>query len=146
MAEYVAYLMIDGIKGDSQDLGFPDAIKLMSYSWDKTNGPNPQFKFTKLHDLTSPKLFHYYSNGLSIKKVTLVLVMYEGGNKKGAEYYRIEFTNVALTSFQAQSKDESAYDTATFECDKMVFTKYGEAPVNGTPDRAMWDTPMYHSI
>ncbi len=77
------------------------------------------FQFTKELDQTSPLLFYFCSNSISLKSVTMVHRKAGGQKAVGQGYWgylRIDFTDVLLTSVSWDVADAIATEKVKFIC------------------------------
>ena len=77
------------------------------------------FQFTKELDQTSPLLFYFCSNSISLKSVTMVHRKAGGQKSVGQGYWgylRIDFTDVLLTSVSWDVADAIATEKVKFIC------------------------------
>lgn len=118
MADVDAFLQLDGIKGESPDDKFKDAIQVLSLRLGAVNEGTGQYgsgsgfgkvKFQDIEvikrvDLSTPVLLKSCARGDHIKKGTLVV------RKAGGEqlvYFKIEMTDILITSTHVYSEPGS---------------------------------------
>ena len=130
LAAVNAFLQLDGVKGESQDL--KGAIELASWSYDQAGGGHTaptgqaaghvnagQIQITKAHDQSSPILMQAAATGRHFKTATL-FVRKAGGSQQ--PYLEYKLTDVLLSHYQMSSGGSSGGDRPT-ESLTLNFTK-----------------------
>ena len=140
MAQVDAFLQLDGIKGESQDKAFPDAIEILNWSWGMTNSAagfaymslsaqaratKPKvrdIRLTKRADKSSPALAEALLHSREIKSATLTMRK-AGGGGQAMKYYTLTLGRVFVSSFEQRGhqngelEDELTINFAKFEMD-----------------------------
>ena len=89
------------------------------------------FQFTKELDQTSPLLFYFSSNSISLKSVTMVHRKAGGQKSVGQGYWgylRIDFTDVLLTSVSWDVADAIATEKVKFICREIKVQYRSQSP------------------
>jgi type VI secretion system secreted protein Hcp len=126
MADFFAFLDLDGIEGESQDSDYKNKIALHSFAWGATN--NSSFKegtgagigkgqiqdmsCSKYSDKSSLKLMERATNGKAIGKAKLSLLKQSGDVK--IPYMEFELTNVVVTSWQLSASGDGQLPMEAF--------------------------------
>lgn len=162
LAAYDCFLKVDGIPGESMDDKHKDWIQIASYSFGETQratatsatagGAAAQrvamqdFKFTKVTDKASPKLFLACASGQHIKTVVLE-VSRAGGDK--LKFLEIKLENVVVSSFVNLGNSGSALAlpmeeiSLNFAKIKITYTMQKRADGSGGGNvEAGWDLQM----
>ena len=129
-----AYILLKGIKGASQTK--PDAIDILSASFGVSNAPSigttsQEMKSGRAHvggisfmkgtDKSSPDLFFYCATGKIVPTAILVYLKQDKGGK-AAEYFKIELTDVFISSYQVSGGSEDPHESITIEAGKVKFS------------------------
>ena len=117
-----AILDIPTIPGESNDEKFKGKIEIDNFNWGQSQSGSSQFgsgsgagkvsfhdfSFTKHTDKSSPKLFEKCATGEHIPNATLILR--KSGDMGGelVEFFRAEFTDLIVSSFQTSGHDGDA--------------------------------------
>ncbi|MEO0249748.1 MAG: type VI secretion system tube protein Hcp [candidate division WOR-3 bacterium] len=139
------FLKIDGIEGESADSKHKGEIDIFSWSWGATQPGTfamgggggagkvsvQDFRFTKVIDKSSPKLFEACATGEHIK--TAVLTCRKAG-KEQQEFLKIRLSDVLISSYQTSGTEAS--ETLPMEDIALNFAKieyeYREQKADGT--------------
>ena len=119
------FLKLDGIRGESRDREFQDAIDVISWSWGVSTPRNgraePQdFSVTKAVDAASPLLFEHVASGRMVPTATFYV------RTTGAQPHRLLtycFTGVRVTSIQtgtAGGGEDRPQDRVTLAYETVV--------------------------
>lgn len=119
------FLKVEGVDGESTDAAHKNEIDLHSFSWgvSQLSGGARQagggggagksafqdFTFTHNVDKASPALALYAANGSVIKKATLVVRRGDGNKGPAAEFLKITFEDVLVTSVKIVGASESQF-------------------------------------
>jgi len=115
MAQFDAFLKLDGIKGESADAGHKGEIDILHFRWDTSQvgshatgggGGTGRVRFSAIHfvkraDASSPLLLLNCANGAHIKEAN-VTVRKAGGTQ--LEYLKIKLTDVLISKFIEHGK------------------------------------------
>jgi type VI secretion system secreted protein Hcp len=140
-------LEIDGIKGESSDKAFKEAIELDSFSWGASNagshsagggGGAGKVSFQDLHFTTavnksSPNLMLFCATGQHIKKATLH-VRKQGGDQK--EYYTLTLEDLLVSSYQSSGHAGPPTDQFALNFTKITYAYKPQKP-DGSLDSAV---------
>ncbi len=132
------FLMLDGIKGESQDAKHKDEIDVLSFSWGASNpaqvstGTGLGAGKVSLQDINvmaatsvaSPNLFKLCCTGKPIKKAKLT-VRKQGDH--GQEFYFLEFENLIVTSYASGGQEGSGIQPDSFSL-AFISVKMSYAP------------------
>lgn len=113
MAQFDAFLKIDGVEGESEDSKHKNEIEVMSYSFGASNASSMakgggggtgkaevhDFMFTFTHGKASPKLFEFCLNGKHIPKA--VLTNRKAGGDDPLEFLKLTLSDVFVTNYVA---------------------------------------------
>ncbi|TFW09557.1 type VI secretion system tube protein Hcp [Oxalobacteraceae bacterium OM1] len=141
-----AYLLIDGIKGESQDSAHQGWIELTSAQWGivqprsvtvSTGGGHTSERcehraltLTKLADLASPILMQHCSMGKTIPKAKLEFMRADGQGKP-VKYYQVELENVMIANMEQQvSQGSILHDNIGLRFSKIKWT-YTQQKIGG---------------
>lgn len=117
------FLKMSGIKGESTDAKFRDAIDVLSWSWGMSTGTGrvkrgtippkciQDLQLTKMVDTATPQLIMQGVLGQTAKEATLSV---RKAGKEQQEYLVIKMTDVLVTSYQtggASGYDQPLVDT-----------------------------------
>jgi type VI secretion system secreted protein Hcp len=154
MAQFDAFLKLDGVKGESQDDKHKNEIDILSWSWNLTNtgtghvgggGGAGKVKVGDLHitkraDSASPILFKNCATGTHIKSGILV-VRKAGGT--ALEYLKLELTQILVSSITASTDEELPMLTEEVELNfatfKIHYTPQDEKGAGGATVDFSWD-------
>lgn len=106
------FLIIDGIKGESQDAVYPDEIDVLAWNWGMTQSGTTHMgagagggkvnvsdiTFTKKVDKATPDLLKACTSGRHINEATLVVR--KSGGDSPIEYFKLKMDTVIVTSYQ----------------------------------------------
>ena len=144
MAQFDAFLKIDGIEGESQDSTHKGEIEIDSWSWGETNSGTmhsgggggagkvamQDFHFTQQMNKATPKLQEACATGHHIKKAVLTC------RKAGTDqqpYLTFTFTDLLVSSYQTGGhgatpipQEQISMNFGKVECE------YKEQKVDGT--------------
>jgi type VI secretion system secreted protein Hcp len=127
-ADYL--LVIDGVKGESEDTQYPESLELMAWSWGETNmgsagvggGSGTEkvhmqdFSFSIQMGKGSPKMAQFCATGEHIP--TAVLHCRKSGGGEGAdiskEYLTFTFKDVFISSYQVGGSAGIPTESITF--------------------------------
>jgi type VI secretion system secreted protein Hcp len=148
-------LVIDGIKGESQDAAHPGAIEIASFSWGMTNPGSyagvggsgaGRVEFHDLHfasqtNRASPLIALACAKGQHIDKAQL-FVRKQGGSQQ--DYYVITLSDLIVSSFQSGGlEDASALPTDQFSLNfaaiKFEYKAQKDDGSLGPPVTVGWD-------
>jgi type VI secretion system secreted protein Hcp len=132
MAQFDAFLKLDGIKGESQDDKHKGEIDITSWSWNLTNTGTGHYGggggagkvkvgdlvITKRIDSASPILFLNCATGTHIKTGTLVMRKAGG---KALEYLKIELTQILVAKITSETDPELPMVTEEVELNFATF-------------------------
>ncbi len=136
------YLKSDDFKGECQDKGFENTIKLHSWSWGSSNTASiggseglsggtvslADLSVMKDFDMSSPEIFKHITMGTSIAKATLQATKSTG---KGSPEIFLEITldKVYFTSQQLSASSEIPVESVSlaFGQAKVEYKKQNEA-------------------
>jgi type VI secretion system secreted protein Hcp len=104
------FLQLDGIKGESADKTYKDAIDVLAWSWGLSNSGTfhhgegggagkanfQDFSFTKYVDKSSADLQYAVSSGKHVAKGKLIV---RKAGENPLEYLTYEFENILVSSF-----------------------------------------------
>jgi len=156
MAAQKMYLVIDGVTGESNDVGYQNAIEVLAWSWgaensgtthsgaDRVDGVSifEDLLITKWVDTASPILLAKIATGNLINSAALIVV--REGTKPG-EYFRLNLTNVILTSLSTGGSVDGNRLTENISLDFAQFeVRYVPLAAEGpgsTPVEFGWDIP-----
>jgi len=156
MAAQKMYLVIDGVTGESNDVGYQNAIEVLAWSWGASNlGSTHQssgggagatnfedLSITKWVDTASPILLAKIATGNLINSADLIVVR-EGTNP--GEYFRLNLTNVLVTSLSTGgSVDENRlteYISLNFAQFEVRYVPLAAEGPGSTPVEFGWDIP-----
>lgn len=149
------FLQVDGIKGESSDFKFKDAIDIQSFSWEVSNsrqqGPGGEgsarrgaatfsdLQVTKRVDAASPVLLLRAASGQTIPNVKLILVK---SGQEQQQFLRICLTDSQVTSLsQSGSGGEVPSESVSFSYRTIVETYLPQKADGslGTPIVGGWD-------
>jgi type VI secretion system secreted protein Hcp len=162
LAAYDCFLKFSTIPGEAADDKHKDWIQIVSYSFGETQPAKvaassggartaervnmQDFKFTKVTDKTSPKLFLACANGEHIPEVKLEVCRSSGDKVK---FFEIKLTNVIVSSLVNLGNSGSALGVPTEEISlnfgKIEVTYTQIDPLTGKPKgdiKAIWDLIM----
>jgi type VI secretion system secreted protein Hcp len=122
MAQFDAFLKIDGIKGESKDSKHPDEIQLESFSWGAMNAGShsagggggagkvafQDFHFTMSQNKASPNLLQHCATGKHIPSAILTLRK-AGGTQ--LEFVKIKLGELLVSSYQSGGSNASTIPT-----------------------------------
>jgi type VI secretion system secreted protein Hcp len=142
-----AFLMIDGIPGESTDSMHPGTIEIDSWSWGETQtgtsggggGGTGKVSMQDIHfvtkkiDKSSPKLLLFTANGEHIKDATL-FVRKAGGS---FDYLQIKLNDVLVSSYQTGGSS----DIIPTESFSLNFAKF-QYTYTGTDDNVKVIPPI----
>jgi type VI secretion system secreted protein Hcp len=146
-------LRVDGVQGEARRVGYENWIDIQSFKWGVTQSGGAsgggggagrvdfdELTITKPIDRASPKLFQYCAQGKHIAKVSLVVLQ---GNQRGGEVYRIDLSDVLITSV-TQAVVEGGELPAealalNFTRIKIVYREQRPDGSLGVPVEAEWD-------
>lgn len=143
------YLKIGDIKGESVDPAHEGWIDIESFSWGITCDPaapagtrqHKPLTITKEIDKSSPLLMVACGGGGDPTGlgVSMTLVLNDPDRNGGKDYYKIEFSDVIVTSFQTggASPDSKPTETISLNYEKITWTYIpadGSEPVVVTRD------------
>jgi type VI secretion system secreted protein Hcp len=134
-----AYLVIDGLPGPSTSR--KDAIDILSFSFGASNTVSissasgaesksgranlSDVSIMKVLDKTSPLLFQHCVTGTPFKKATLFYdkPMGDKADSKPEDYFKIEMTNVLISSIQLSGSNENPVESLSmaFETVKVGY-------------------------
>jgi type VI secretion system secreted protein Hcp len=140
-----AFLILDGIKGETLDHKHKDAIEIMSFSWGcsqtgsfqtGTGGGAGKVHFNDLSFSThvnkgSPLLALHCASGQHIKKGMLVV---RKAGKDQHEYYKITLADIIVTSYQSSgtgSGGDSPHDSFSLNFANIKF-EYAPQKADGS--------------
>jgi len=126
MADFYAFLELDGIKGEAKDKDFEEKIALESFSWGAANnssftygtgagigkGQIHDMQFTQHTNVASMNLMKYCVEGKHIPKGTVTLVKLQGTDK--VKYLEIKMEHVVVTSFNIGGSGDGSLPTESF--------------------------------
>lgn len=148
-----AFLKVDGIEGESADNKHKGAIELESFSFGlkhvgggSTGGGGgagkaefSSFRFEKLYDAASPKLFQAAASGTHFKSAT-VTFRRRGGQQQ--EFLSYKFDDVLVDQYeQGGSKEPPLLEDVGFNFGKVEIAYQRQKPDGSldVPIRASWD-------
>lgn len=106
------FLKLDGIKGESQDVGHKDEIDVVSYHWGIVNARGParsqEITVVKLVDLASPSLFDACCSGDVIKEAQIGVAK-AGARDKGEIFYKVVLEEVLVTGVKSAGGTSDAH-------------------------------------
>jgi type VI secretion system secreted protein Hcp len=137
-----AFLMIDGIPGESKDSKHINWIELMDYSEKMESQPSTSgsgggaakpvhgpLAITKRMDISSPKLYLALNNGLHIKEARMELI------KSGLVTMRINLSDVTITMVEVIGNDpengQPPAETINLSYGKIKWTYFSADPRTG---------------
>jgi type VI secretion system secreted protein Hcp len=126
MADIYAFLDLEGIEGEAQDSDYEGKIEILSVSLGASNtssygsGTGPSvakgniqpINFTKYTDKASVELFKRAVTGKPIDSGKLTLLKLSGDTK--IPYYKVDMTNVVVTSFQTAASGDGNLPMESF--------------------------------
>jgi type VI secretion system secreted protein Hcp len=140
-ATQTAFLVADGLEGESTNAKFTNAIDILSWSWGVANaeGKTPvfqNFSVQKNLDRTSPRLLEYAAAGTVIPKAKLHVIK-AGGDQQ--EFLRYCFAGVRITSLSGggSSGSDQLAESVSFTYEFIV-QRYARQKPDGT-----LDTPVF---
>ena len=106
-----AFLGIDDVKGEAQDVQFKDRIDVLAWSWGVSNSGTSHFgggggsgkmsaqdlSITKWVDMSSHHLITKVADGTHFAKA--VLVLRKSGGEKPVEFWQLSMEHVMVTSY-----------------------------------------------
>jgi type VI secretion system secreted protein Hcp len=118
MAQFDAFLKLDGVTGESHDDKHTGEIDIESWSWGLVNEGTAgkggglgagkvhvsDLHITKFADKSSPTLFQYCANGKHISKGTLTIRKAGGDNP--LEYFKIELNDILVSSVNTSTQED----------------------------------------
>jgi type VI secretion system secreted protein Hcp len=136
MANFDAFLKIDGINGESQDSKHAGEIELLGYGWGESQSGSfssnsgggsgkvhfQDFHFTQPVNSSSPKLFLACATGDHISSAVLTI---RKAGKEQQEYLKYEFTDLLVSSYQTGGSASSGVlptDQITFNYTQVKVT------------------------
>ena len=152
-----AFVVIDGIKGESNDSKLADAIDIKSFSFGVTNVATigtgaggiggagkasfSSFKFNKLYDASSPPLFAATASGKHLEDATF---SFRRTGENPATFLTVKLSDVIVTGYQQGGTkeppllEEVSLDAAKIEISYRPQNPDGSlgSPVNASFDRA----------
>jgi type VI secretion system secreted protein Hcp len=150
-----AFLMLDGIKGESTDDKHKDEIDVLAWSWGMsqsgTFGSGPgggagkvdvqDISFTKYVDASSPELMTHCCNGKHIGKGTLTL---RKAGEKPLDYLIIKFEKLLVSSLSTggSNGEERLTENVTFNFGNFEVEYQAQDDKGGPkggPVKASWD-------
>jgi type VI secretion system secreted protein Hcp len=130
-----AFLVADGLDGESTNAKFTNAIDVLAWSWGVTNadGKSPlfqSFSVQKNLDRTSPRLLEYAAAGTVIPKAKLHVIK-AGGDQQ--EFLRYCFAGVRITSLSGggSSGVDQLVESVSFSYEFIV-ERYARQKPDGT--------------
>ena len=133
--EAAGYLKIGDIKGESADERHKEWIEIASFSWGIECDPEAPagahqhrpITITKEIDKSSPKLMLACGTGGSPtgEGTSMTLVINDPARNNGEDYYKIEFHDVIVTSFQtggSTAGDSVPTESVSFNYTKITWT------------------------
>ena len=123
------FLKIDGVEGESTDVGHKGEINVESWSWgvsSSTSGNGASragkpcvssFNFTKMLDKASPQLMANAVSGMSIKSAVLTA---RKAGEKPQEYLKVTLENVLVSSYSAAGSSDVPVDQFSLNFTKMT--------------------------
>jgi type VI secretion system secreted protein Hcp len=140
------YLVVDGIKGESQDDVYKDEIDVLAWNWGMTQsgtthmGPGAgggkvnvsDITFTKKVDKATPDLLKACTSGKHINEATLIVR--KAGGDSPVEYFKLKMTTVLVTSYQtggARDGLDRIEETLSFNFREFTVT-YTQQEASGT--------------
>lgn len=137
------FLKLEGITGDSTQIGFEGAIEVLSYSWGISNSGDavlaggrgagvPSFSDFSIQLVTGralPDLFIKTALGEHIAKADFTVVQLVDG--KPRERIKLEFTDVLLTAFQVSGASELPIHSVSMSYASVAITVWVQTP-NGS--------------
>ncbi len=152
------FLEIDGIPGESKDVGHPNTIAVDTFSFGASNsGPVgtggggggagrvsfSEISFKKTIDKTSPLLYLNTANGRPIR--TAVLFVRKSGGTTGrppADFYTITLSDVRVSSVQTSGGNgDVPVESFSLTYGKIEFSYSAQKPDGSldTPIKSGWD-------
>jgi type VI secretion system secreted protein Hcp len=141
MAQVDYFLLVDGIKGESQDKKHKDEIDIESWSWGcvqtgthETGGGGGAGKVafndatcTKKYDKSSPMLWKACATGQHIKKAVLTC---RKAGKEQQEYLKVIMEDLLVSSYQTggSSGDIVPTESISFNFTKVEFIYKEQKP------------------
>lgn len=118
MAQFDAFLKLEGVKGESRDSKHEKEIDILSWTWNFTNQGTGHYggglgagkvqvgdlHIKKRTDSSSPILIKHCAHGTHIKSGTLV-VRKAGGNP--LEYWKVDLADILVSSVTPYTDDNS---------------------------------------
>jgi type VI secretion system secreted protein Hcp len=151
------FMVIDTVKGESTDAGFPGSIQVNSWNWGMTQSGNTHtstgsgtgkvsvgdLSFVKAVDSTSPTLTQTCCNGTAFKTATLS--MRKAGGASALTYLVITLKNVIISSVQlgSSSSDDQQMETITLNFGEFTYeyTSQASAGTGGATTSVTWNIP-----
>jgi type VI secretion system secreted protein Hcp len=148
------FLKLEGIEGESADDKHKKEIDIQSFSWGASNSGTmamgggggagkvtfQDIHFTKNVDKSSPNLLKYCATGKHITKGTLTVR--KAGDKQ-QEYYKVNLTDVMISSYQAggHGGDPAVTDSFSLNFAKIEFEYFPQNEKGGLEGRVAggWD-------
>jgi type VI secretion system secreted protein Hcp len=116
VADY--FLKLDGIDGETKQVGHEKEIELISYGFTEANATTynsgggfagkvsmQDFRFTMLVNKASPKLFEYCATGKHVPKARLTC---RKAGKTQQEFLKIAFTDCLVSSYARSGQADSS--------------------------------------
>jgi type VI secretion system secreted protein Hcp len=146
------FARIDGIAGDSEQVGFVGAVEVLSYAWgitvahtpagsigDGVGTPRPQVQdllLTARSSSASPQLFLACATGRQLRDVRLDVARAGGGGLQVVAAFRLE--EVRIVGFATSGSDgaDAGVDTVTFDFRRLT-SSYARQRPDGSLDEAV---------
>ncbi len=142
MAQVDYFLKLEGIEGESKDVGNKGAIDVLSWSFGEqstgsaanTGGPGGRpsfqdFHFTAHTSKASPQIFLKGVTGGHIKKAVLSA---RKAGKEQQEFLKFTFTDVLVSSFQESAADRNLPTDAVSLAFRQVQMEFRSQTATGT--------------
>lgn len=149
------FLIIDGIKGESQDETYKGEVDVESWSWGMTQTGSTHvgggsgtakvsvqdLSFTKRICKASPNLAKYCSDGKHIPKATLIQRKAAGSSP--VEFLKIEMKDIIVSSYQTGSSGEVPNESCSFNFAeyKMTYAVQEKDGSKGAETEVAWNIP-----
>jgi type VI secretion system secreted protein Hcp len=141
-----AYLLIDGIKGESIDSAHQGWIEIVSAHWGVTqprsatastagghtagHSDHRSLTLSKLADLASPVLMQHCSMGKTLPKAKLEFMRADGDGNR-VKYYQVELENVMLSHMDQVMRDGDILQDEIGLCFSKIKWTYTQQKIGG---------------
>jgi type VI secretion system secreted protein Hcp len=153
MSQADMFLQLDGIKGESQDTVFQDAIEILSFSWGVQNTGSAQYQLgsgqgkvqvqdlhlTKRIDKSSPSLLQASVTGKHISSGTLSIR--KAGGDAALVYLTYALTNILVSSVSTGSGGAEVHESVTLNFQQFTASYFvqGEGGTSQGSGEFGWD-------